>query len=73
MTDTSKFLITIHASYFISIVIKIHNTVNYLIYGYNFYCSTILLHTKGKGIPITGHEGPWGMWMQGSTYTQPRY
>ena len=18
---------------------------------------------KGKGIPITGHEGPWGMWM----------
>ena len=26
---------------------------------------------KGKGIPITGHEGPRGMWMQGSTYSQP--
>ena len=25
---------------------------------------------KGKGIPITGHEGPRGMWMQGSTYSQ---
>ena len=24
----------------------------------------------GKGIPITGHEGPRGMWMQGSTYTE---
>ena len=21
-----------------------------------------------KGIPIIGHEGPWGMWMQGCTY-----
>ena len=28
---------------------------------------------KGKGIPITGHEGPRGMWMQGSTYSQPRH
>ena len=27
---------------------------------------------KDKGIPITGHEGPRGMWMQGSTYSQPR-
>ena len=26
-----------------------------------------------KGIPITGHEGPWGMWMQGSTYSQRRH
>ena len=24
-----------------------------------------------KGIPITGHEDPRGMWLQGSTYTQP--
>ena len=24
----------------------------------------------GKYIPITGHEGPRGMWMQGSTYTK---
>ena len=23
-------------------------------------------------IHITGHEGPWGMWMQRHTYTQPR-
>ena len=22
---------------------------------------------------MTGHEGPWGMWMQGSTYAQPRH
>ena len=28
---------------------------------------------KGKGIPITGHDGPRGMWMQGSTYSQPRH
>ena len=28
---------------------------------------------KGKGIPVTGHEGPRGMWMQGSTYSQPRH
>ena len=28
---------------------------------------------KGKGIPITGHEGPRGMCMQGSTYSQPRH
>ena len=28
---------------------------------------------KGKSIPITGHEGPWGMWMQGSTNSQPRH
>ena len=28
---------------------------------------------KGKGIPIIGHEGPRGMWMQGSTYSQPRH
>ena len=26
-----------------------------------------------KGIPITGHEGPRWMWMQGSTYSQPRH
>ena len=31
------------------------------------------LYGKGKGIPIIGHEGPWGMWMQGSTYSQPRH
>ena len=33
----------------------------------------IVLHStvKGKGIPITGHEGPRGMWMQVSTYSQP--
>ena len=30
-------------------------------------------HYKGKGIPITSHEGPRGMWMQGSTYSQPRH
>ena len=29
--------------------------------------------TKGRGIPITGHGGPRGMWMQGSTYSQPRH
>ena len=28
---------------------------------------------KNEGIPITGHEGPRGMWMQGSTYSQPRH
>ena len=28
---------------------------------------------KGKGIPITGHEVPRGMWMQGSTYSQQRH
>ena len=28
---------------------------------------------KGKGIPNTGHEGPRGIWMQGSTYSQPRH
>ena len=32
----------------------------------------MLFKIKGKGIPITGHEGPRGMWMQGSTYSQPR-
>ena len=26
---------------------------------------------NGKVIPITDHEGPWGMWMQRSTSTQP--
>ena len=31
------------------------------------------LKKKGKGIPITGHEVPRGMWMQGSTYSQPRH
>ena len=28
---------------------------------------------KGKGIPFTGHEGPREMWMQRSTYSQPRH
>ena len=28
---------------------------------------------KGKDIPIKGHEGLRVMWMQGSTYTQPRH
>ena len=28
---------------------------------------------KRKGIPITGHEGPRGMWMQGFTHSQPRH
>ena len=28
---------------------------------------------KGTGIPITGHESPRGMWMQGSTYSQSRH
>ena len=28
---------------------------------------------KGKGILITGQEGPWGMLMQGSTNTQPQH
>ena len=28
---------------------------------------------KGKGIPIIGHEGPQGMWIRGSTYSQPRH
>ena len=27
------------------------------------------MSVKGKGIPITGHEDPRGMWMQGSTYS----
>ena len=27
---------------------------------------------KGKNIPTRGHERPKGMWMQGSTYSQPR-
>ena len=29
----------------------------------------------GKGIPLgtTGHEVPQGMWLQGSSYTQPRH
>ena len=28
---------------------------------------------KDKGIPIISHEGPREMWMQGSTYLQPRH
>ena len=32
----------------------------------------ILCCKKGKSIPITGHEGLRGMWIQGYTYTQPR-
>ena len=47
--------------------------------GATFLVHTIILATapsmislgKGKGIPITGHKGPRGMWMQGCTYTQP--
>ena len=35
------------------------------------YPTRVKWQCKGKGIPITGHEGPQGMWMQGSTYTQP--
>ena len=31
-----------------------------------------LQYIKCKGIPITGHEGTRGMWMQGYTHTQPR-
>ena len=31
------------------------------------------LKGKGKDISITGHESPWGMWMQGSMYSQPWY
>ena len=27
---------------------------------------------KGQGIPTRGHEGPKGMWMQESTYSEPR-
>ena len=23
---------------------------------------------KGKGVPITGHEGPWGMWIRAHIY-----
>ena len=30
----------------------------------------IIIIIVKKGIPITGHEGPGGMWMQGSTYSQ---
>ena len=26
-----------------------------------------------EGVPFTGHKGPWGMWMQGFTYTQLRH
>ena len=29
--------------------------------------SEITGKSKGKGIPITGHEGSWGIWMQGFT------
>ena len=29
----------------------------------------IRAYVKGKGIPITGHEGPQGLWMQESTYS----
>ena len=28
---------------------------------------------KGKGIPITGHEGPLAMHIQGSTNSQPQH
>ena len=40
--------------------------------GFISWCSLIVL-VKGKGIPITDHEGPRGMWMQGSTYAQARH
>ena len=35
----------------------------------------IAIHHQNKGndIPITVHEGLWGMWMQGSTYTEPQH
>ena len=32
-----------------------------------------ILPDNGKGVSITGHEGPRGMWMQGSTYSQPQH
>ena len=37
--------------------------------GKSRYCHIV----KCKGIPISGHQGPWGMWTQGSTYSQPRH
>ena len=37
---------------------------------WNFKSRTV---SKSKGIPITGRESPRGMWMQGSTYSQPRH
>ena len=36
-------------------------------------CFKEIIRVKGKGIPITGHEGSRGMWMQGPTYSQPRH
>ena len=39
----------------------------------DLYIKKYKTYFKGKGIPITGHEGPRGMWIQGSTYSQPRH
>ena len=45
----------------------------YIMPSYIALSSSPNIIKKGKGIPITGNEDPWGMWMQGSTYSQPRH
>ena len=40
------------------------------IQSHNVHC--VYHIDRGKGILITGHEGPRGMWMKGSTYTLVR-
>ena len=39
-------------------------------HGENIRASGTFSHKKTmvKGIPIIGHEDPWGMWIQGCTY-----
>ena len=52
---------------------RIHSVLLLILGLIQAYSLSIIILHKGKGIPITGHEGPRGMWMQGSTYSQPRH
>ena len=55
-----------------------HNMQFYLLFQIYFFnekamYSIYSILYQVKGIPITGHEGPSRMWMQGSTYSQSRH
>ena len=39
--------------------------------GYAY--SVVYQYNNSKGIPFTGHEAPWRMWIQESTYSQPQH
>ena len=47
-----------------------NNSVAMAMHGETIRASWTFPHKKTmvKYIPIIGHEGPWGMWMQGCTY-----